>query len=189
MKEIPLKIHKSSCHYNPPESASTMVDDEDYEMLINKIWSLCFHGYAKSGRNTSIHRVVMGAVSGQMIDHKDTNRLNNQKHNLVFTTRRLNGLNRSHSWSKSGYMGVRIVDGKRGIAWRMRYTLNSGIRISETYTCKYTAAHAYNKQITKELGDLGFRNDLSNSGFTTEQLDEKLITDRLNIMGRPTKVR
>ncbi len=190
MKEIPLKICKSSCHYNPPESASAMVDDEDYEILMaytNK-WYLNVGGYAVATKDQErMHRVIMGLKRGDpLIDHDDTNRLNNQKYNLIISTRRENIFNIStEPRTSSGYKGVYKI----GSMWRMLHKLGGIPRYSETYICKHAAAYAYNKLINTSMGDRGYRNDLSNSGFTIEQLEQKLITDRSSKRGPRSKVR
>lgn len=178
MKEIPLKICKSSCHYNPPESASAMVDDEDYEMLMtfSKTWLLNVGGYASATRvSKTMHRLIMGLKRGDpLIDHKDTNRLNNQKYNLILATHRENKLNTlAEPKTKSGFKGVL----ERTNVWLMQHKFKDGTRLCETYTCKYAAAYAYNKYIDMSM-DRGYRNDLSECGFTIEELESKLITDR-----------
>ena len=188
MKKIPLKINKSSCHYNPPLNASAMVDDEDYEMLMsytNK-WYLSVNGYAVATKDHErMHRVIMGLKRGDpLIDHDDTNRLNNQKCNLIISTHRKNIFNIStEPRTLSGYKGVYKI----GSMWRMRHKLGGIPPYGATYICKHTAAYAYNKLINVIMGDRGYRNDLSNCGFTIEQLEQKLITDRSSKRGPRSK--
>lgn len=192
MKEIPLKIIKSSCRGNPPESASAMVDDEDYDMLMayTNAWYLDISGYAVATRDRKMmHILILGLTDRDLlIDHNDLNKLNNQKTNLLEVTPRLNCLNRSLLPNNSGYTGVYMHINKTSVTWRMSHRRNDGVRVREMYSCKHTAAHAYNKQLDVSMGDgRGYRNDLSDSGFTTEELDRKLITDRLLLVGRRWK--
>jgi hypothetical protein len=169
-----------------------MVDDEDYEMLMayTNIWYLDVGGYAVATRDKKgMHRVIMGLKrEDPRIDHDDRNKLNNQKNNLLEATNRLNCLNRPLSTNKSGYTGVRMQINKTCVSWHMSHKQNDGVHLQVVYSCKHTAAHAYNKQLDISMGGCrGHRNDLSDSGFTIEELDQKLITDRLLLVGRRWK--
>ena len=65
---------------------TVLVDDEDYDMLSEHSWQYG-KGYAQcavkrpNGRwgTTFMHRIIMGAVTGQEIDHANHNKLDNQK--------------------------------------------------------------------------------------------------------------
>jgi hypothetical protein len=82
-----------------------LVDDEDYKWLNKYKW--CAHKnkrywYAKrnSGR-IFMHREIMKTPIDLMVDHKDTNGLNNQRYNLRNCTNRQNLQNgRSNSTNK-----------------------------------------------------------------------------------------
>ena len=134
-----------------------------------------------------MHRLILNAPENMLVDHKDTNRLNNQRYNIHITTERHNNLNHASTTNKSGFMGVEKRVRKTYTSWAISHRMIDGSRVREYYSCMYTAAYAYNKHISKELGDLGFRNDLSECGFTTEELEQKLITDRLIKMGPRSK--
>lgn len=92
----------------------TYVDDEDFEYLFNWIWYCNSYGYAtrtykRKGKmfRLYIHRVIMNAKIGSLIDHIDGNPLNNQKNNLRFVTRKENAQNRKRGVNnKSGFIGV-----------------------------------------------------------------------------------
>lgn len=92
----------------------TLVDDADYLMLTTMgTWHLSTHGYAvrKPWKSSELgmHRVVMGLRIGDtlQIDHRDRNRLNNQRHNLALVTNLLNAQNQgSREDSSSHYRGV-----------------------------------------------------------------------------------
>lgn len=101
------------------------VDDDDYDMLMAYKWQASFYGYAvtntsrRSGRRVMwMHREVMRAVDGQIIDHIDGDTLNNQKSNLRFVTESQNHWNqRTRKDSKSGLKGVDSYRAKYG-RWR-----------------------------------------------------------------------
>lgn len=92
------------------KGVNVLLDDEDYEWISTLTgWFINNSGYAqlhKSARVTKnkprmfsalMHRLVMFARAGQILDHKDRNRLNNQKSNLRFCTRSQNAYNSKKS--------------------------------------------------------------------------------------------
>ena len=95
MKQIPLTKNKF-----------TLVDDEDYE-LVNKYNWYFGAGYARSMEKILMHRLIMKAKKGQMIDHIDGNGLNNQRSNLRFCTHSQNMANKKgFKNTSSKYKGV-----------------------------------------------------------------------------------
>jgi hypothetical protein len=61
----------------------------------------------KDRRKVYMHRVIMGADAGQLVDHADGNGLNNQRLNLRMATPSLNGANRGPNRNNtSGVKGV-----------------------------------------------------------------------------------
>jgi hypothetical protein len=110
MREIPLSRGKVA-----------LVDDDDYERLIAFTWHISTDGYAyRHQRDTrvdgkrkryslSMHRYLMGLEYGdeRAVDHKNGNKLDNQKTNLRVCTRGENNLNVGRrSNNKSGFKGV-----------------------------------------------------------------------------------
>jgi hypothetical protein len=91
-----------------------LVDDEDFEWLMQYKWSL--HRpkhYAQNGCRgrkpflVFMHRMILNAPKGVQVDHRDRNGLNNQRSNLRLCTRSENGYNRAANRnSKSGSKGV-----------------------------------------------------------------------------------
>lgn len=127
----------------------TMVDDEDYGALLLTRW----HGrktpagiYVTSTQTVPIgmHRVIMSAVGKtQIVDHKDGNPLNNQKHNLRICTYSQNSANRRVKKNKSGslFLGVTFCNDKFQVEIahaRKREKVGSFIR-------EIDAAQAYNE--------------------------------------------
>lgn len=92
-----------------------LVDDEDYSRTSIFSWSATTSGattYArraptKANRHRSMHRFILEARSGQIIDHIDGNGLNNRRSNLRFVTLSENAMNsRVSKNNKSGFKGV-----------------------------------------------------------------------------------
>jgi len=90
-----------------------IVDDDDYEELSKYNWFYNNCGYAiknKTGDSPRqyMHRFVMGAVSGQIVDHINQDTYDNRKENLRFVTKSINARNSKKRLkvSSSGYTGV-----------------------------------------------------------------------------------
>jgi hypothetical protein len=79
----------------------TLVDDEDYEALQGYRWRCSTHGYAVRSENVdgyervvTMHRQILDAPRGLVVDHIDGNRLNNTRANLRLATQQQNLRNR-----------------------------------------------------------------------------------------------
>ena len=110
MKIIPLSQYRI-----------TQVDDEDYERLFKYNW---FYNTGYAMRNCKKHRGSMISMASEilqtikMIDHKDSNKLNNQKDNLRICTYAQNQYNQKKTriGTSSKYKGVGLW--KRDNKWQ-----------------------------------------------------------------------
>ncbi len=81
---------------------TAIVDSEDFERLKDYKWCVVMRKgepwYAKTvspeGRLISMHRLIMNAPRGMLVDHRDHNGLNNRKGNLRICTNAQNTHNR-----------------------------------------------------------------------------------------------
>ena len=96
----------------------------DFEILNQFNWRTNHHGYASRRKGTSLkdertilmHREILSAKLGQIVDHVNGDRLDNRRENLRFTTRSKNMMNR-----QKGVRGVHLrPDGK----WHARIGFN-----------------------------------------------------------------
>ncbi len=130
------------------ESVASLVDDEDFAKFSRLAWHVSSNGYvvssqpASNPRTVFLHRAILDAKPGQIVDHRDGDPLNNQKNNLRFCTHIQNCQNsRVPSNSTSGIKGV--VWHKRSKKWVVRIR-NCGKRIHVgSYVSKDNAAKAY----------------------------------------------
>ncbi len=106
------------------ENSYAMVDDDDYDYLMQWKWNV-----RKNNRNSyatrhewhngqafhiNMHKVVIDAKKGTIVDHVDRNGFNNQKKNLRLATHSQNMANRRvKEGGTSSYMGVRKKTIKR----------------------------------------------------------------------------
>lgn len=124
MREIPLT-----------RGFMALVDDEDFDELSKHKWHIDANGYAVRTQHTAprpnrktialrMHRVLMGLdnADGRRVDHKDGNRLNNQRANLRICTGEENTRNqRIRKDNRTGFKGV--VKATGGF-WRAQIHVN-----------------------------------------------------------------
>ncbi len=106
----------------------TLVDDKDFEELNQYKWYFTAQGYAArdtrvNGKRVQIlmHRLLLNPPKGLFTDHKDKDKLNNQRNNLRVATKAQNGWNvNPRKRNKSGHLGVYFF--KRDKTWQAQLT-------------------------------------------------------------------
>lgn len=119
MKRIPLRDRAGAV------VAHALVDNDVFEEVGDLRWSLHSDGYAvRDGGRTYLHRVVMGLEpgDGREADHRDRNRLNNQRSNLRIVTKGQQRQNARGRRSRSEHRGVDFEH--RTGRWRARVHLH-----------------------------------------------------------------
>jgi len=141
MREIPLTQGKVA-----------LVDDADYEELNQWKWyAWKSHGiwYARRTLNDVVpkgfvlmHRAILNAPIGILVDHQDGDGLNNQRSNIRLATRAQNGHNRGPLRNnKSGYKGVSRSRNR----WRAQIQMGGKVVYLGLFREKERAARAYQK--------------------------------------------
>lgn len=101
-----------------------------------------------------MHRLIIGAQPGQLIDHVDHDGLNNQRHNLRFATTSQNGGN---ARSAEGYKGVGWhVPCHR---WRAYIEVDRRLRHLGLFADPWDAAQAYNAAAREAWGEFAYLNE------------------------------
>jgi hypothetical protein len=134
-----------------------LIDAEDAERILKNSWALTSTGYAYRGRvkgevwnshNVRMHRLVINAPDGVMVDHINGDKLDNRKSNLRLATRSQNLANGlPHKDSQSGVKGVDWSE-NRG-KWR--------VRVGKTHIGRFDsiedATRAYNEAAQNLYGE------------------------------------
>lgn len=156
MKEIPLT-----------KGYVALVDDEDYEFLMQ--WKWCakvdrfYRTYA--ARSSSrldgkrklllMHRIVMSAPDKKVVDHRNGNGLDNQKHNLRVCTHAENARNQGKQRNNTtGYCGVKRH--RNGFQARLR--VDGNLLCFGTYPTPEEAARAYDQAAMQYHGEFACLN-------------------------------
>lgn len=142
-----------------------IVDASDYEWLSQwrwYFWKLATRktGYAMRAVHTPVrgtipmHRAILTAKSGQQIDHRDGNGLNNSRHNLRFCTHAQNQQNRSVRRDNNvGIKGVYETKEGRTLKFRVRIRLNKKVFHVGYFRTAFEAGEAYRKAANKFHGE------------------------------------
>ena len=90
-------------------NGKTVIIDRDWlpyvqskRWFISKTSTTGYAGYKRTGQKSELlHRTIIGATEGQLVDHINCNSLDNRRENLRFCTRAQNGFNRGSVANKS----------------------------------------------------------------------------------------
>lgn len=131
-----------------------IIDADDLRLVEGKKWQARRSNrtwYATSNCTTLMHRLVLGAVSGTIVDHRDGNGLNNTRKNLRFVTPLQNTLNRHFHDGSSRFRGVAYHKGTK--KWETRISHYGKQYYLGLYTTEEDAARAYDAKAFELHGD------------------------------------
>ncbi len=150
----------------------TVVDDEDYEWLNQWNWSVTKYVFPNGrvklradrtvptvcadGKTKDVtwlmHRVIVGARDGELVDHVDGDGLNNRRSNLRKATPTQNGQNRkSNRNSSSRYKGVSWNARKE--EWIAQIQINKKVAYLGHFADEIEAARAYDRAAKEHFGE------------------------------------
>lgn len=157
MKSIPLS-----------RGLSAIVDDADYESLTQHSWHAvpagrngvsghyavrCANGCTPS--TVYMHREILGAGRGHIVDHADRNGLNNQRRNLRFCTASLN-LGNTKRINRSGFRGVYWHGRKK--RWYAQIQFAGQRETSKRFVDAQDAAREYDAMARRYFGEFATLN-------------------------------
>lgn len=151
-----------------------LVDDDDYGVISGLKWYAALEGKNKNYpdryvaranigyRKIYMHRLIMQAEMGVLVDHINHDGLDNRKSNLRLCTSRDNSRNTRGCGAKSGFKGVHLHT-KTGL-WRARIKVNKKEILIGYYATKNMAAKAYNNAAVELFGEFACLNEVP-SGY------------------------
>lgn len=175
MKEIQLVYRKGNPRF--VYDLKVLIDDSDYNIVSKYNWWRCWYKrkdgrvyYAATridGKRVLLHRFLMKAQYGQIIDHKDGNGLNCQRDNMRFCTKAQNSMNRvaagvskylGVSYSKYGCKYYRkktneFIVSKRGKLWKACIRIDRVLKHIGSYHTEIEAAKAYDNYAKIYFGE------------------------------------
>lgn len=131
-------------------AGEVLVDDEDFDLLVRYYSAVPFTPKGKpfavrlriDGKDLYLHRILVRAEKGQIVDHINNNALDNRKENLRFVTKSQNQMNSVAK--KSGLpKGVHFAKDRNKYVAQIKW-MGSKIRLGQFDTVK-EAEDAYLK--------------------------------------------
>ena len=145
----------------PKPHGPICVDVEDQPLVIAKAWHRNAFGYARSSRRLNgenvpflLHRVIVGAVAGQVVDHANGDILDNRRANLRACTHRQNLQNQSmHIRNRAGFKGVYVDKRMKSRPFRASIGLGRKTKHLGYFATAEDAASAYDEAATRLFGE------------------------------------
>lgn len=141
------------------------VSNCDFEALNRYKWWISSNGYAIRSvnlngkrKNIGMAREIMGKSQGLEIDHRDGNRLNNQRENLRFCNHSQNMQNRK-AFNKSGLKGVSETY-LNIYKYKAHIKVNKKVIYIGKFKTALKAARAYNIYALKYFGEFSRLNNI-----------------------------
>jgi len=162
-RTIPPEPTDESVRYIPlTKGKFAIVDAEDYERVAKHKWCVSGSGnHLYACRNDGhtvilLHRVLMNAPAGMVVDHIDGNRMNNRRNNLRVCTHRQNLHNSLPHGRTSRFKGVWWD--KRRRLWDTRVRCNGVTTHIGLFRDEVEAARAYDRKAYELFGEYAYLN-------------------------------
>lgn len=147
-----------------PTGEFAIFDDEDYELVNQYTWYLHVtptgRQYVRTTwkkKNKSMHRLIMKAKKGQVVDHRNGNGLDNRRCNLRLCTMQENIRNMKPRPHSSKYKGVSKGKDKKKWSAQIELGKRKVIRLG-TFVREVDAARAYDDAALKHFGEFAYIN-------------------------------
>lgn len=147
----------------------TWVDRSDFDLVSGHHWwssrgagsqvtyAVAKNPSASGPAHIRLHRVVLSALPGQLVDHIDFDGLNNRRSNLRVCGHVENTRHQRRITGQSGFRGVHW-DRHRN-RYRIGVTINGRMRkFGGTFTCPIEAAKAFDRYAREHYGEFAMLN-------------------------------
>ena len=147
--------------------ATFIIDPDDYEKISQYYWRVDNrHGYVetfiKDHKRLTLHRLIMDAEKGEIIDHINHDKTDNRKTNLRKVSDVQSSVNRKlRSDNTSGHRGVCYHKGRGRKHWRASITVNKEVIALGNYLTFEEAVAARQAAEEKYFGEYSYENSLA----------------------------
>lgn len=136
-------------------------DDDDLSKIHLKKWTVSKNKnvfYARCGR-IYMHRFIMNAIKGQMIDHINGDGLDNRKENLRFASHQMNKANSSYKKATYEFIGVSAVK-RKGVLKKFKVQIKKDGKNKHIgyFLSEIEAAKAYDNCVKLMHGSMAILN-------------------------------
>lgn len=146
-----------------------LVDEADYPLVSRFKWSYDKNGYVvrrmpvapKRYKKISLHRWLLNAQPGQIVDHADGNPLNNTRTNLRLCNGSQNSVNRRRQPSRVGRSASRYRGARKELNsknWGAMITCKGKRIYLGSYPTEEDAAKAYDAKAIELFGEFAVLN-------------------------------
>lgn len=145
-----------------------IVDEKDYAALSSYTWrtvgpvnKYAFRCIKIGGKSHTIfmHKWVLGAGKGQMVDHKNRNPLDNRRSNLRLCTASENAINAGKTSRSTTSKFKGVCWNKRERIWRAKIRKEGKHFSIGSFAKEEDAARAYNREAAKLFGEFAVLNE------------------------------
>jgi len=154
------------------QDKTTFIDDADWPLISSYKWhakrdvstgrfyacTKVFNPETGKHRRIIMHRLIMDAKSGELVDHIDRDGLNNRRSNLRIADNFLNQQNRGPEVGTSKYKCVSWIASKK--KWRVRFKWMGKDYFVGYFVDEKQAALAYNAAILPLAGEFAVLNQV-----------------------------
>ena len=138
------------------EGKYVIVDEEDYDKVKSISWKYLNGRYAANSKEGLMHRLIMNAPKGKLIDHINRDKLDNRKANLRFCTQQQNSFNSAPRKGTSKYKGVSWD--KKYNKWVANLMHNSKTIKIGLFDSELLAAEVYDERAKEIFGEFAYLN-------------------------------
>lgn len=151
-------------------------DEDDYNKVKDICWSLGANGYVVgtyNGKKVLMHRFIMEAKKGEVVDHINHSTVDNRKSNLRIVSHQENSQNKKPDRkNKSGFTGVSWV--KKLKKWRASITIKYKSYNLGVYDTIEEAASVRKEAEEKYFGEYSYDNSMKISPIGIDMCEHSI---------------
>jgi len=154
------KCYEKSARIELSGGHFVLVDPEDFAELSQHKWSasnkrgMVYAVRRKEGRTVYMHREIMKAPKGYVVDHKNCRIWDNRRSNLRVCTQGQNQVNRGPRGAESRFVGVL----RRGKRWEARISHRGKVYCLGRFDTEIEAAQARDRKAYELHGEFAYLN-------------------------------